>query len=90
MSNFDMPNDAGSLLTIKNAVEGAAILMAEEEAIKGQRKDYADEMNEKFEMPKSLFNKMVKVCYKANFEEERSAMDTFAETYEKVMLGVVE
>lgn len=87
MSDFTLPIDIESLTEIKNAVESGALIMAEMEQQKVEKDDLAAEMKDKFDMPKSVFNKLVKICHKANFEEEKQAADSVFGTYEKVMLG---
>lgn len=86
---FSLPVQEELLKEIKNAVDSAAIVLAEEAQLKEQRKDLAQEMKDKFDMPKGLFNKMARVAYEQSFEEETEEAYLFEKSFETIMRGVV-
>lgn len=56
--------------------------------IQGERdyiKEAVTEMSKQFDIPKRLLNKLIRVYYKQNFDEEVAVSEQFQELYESVI-----
>lgn len=73
--------------TIKTAIDQTHPIMVAIETEKGSLKDIYDEMNEKFGMPRRVFNFLVKCAYYGNqdvtFEKNEELKEAW-ESYENV------
>lgn len=85
MATWTPPSSAEERKEIASAVQAAAILLDDQAALKGEIKDYADEMKNKFGLPAPMFNKMAKTLYEDTFEEKKSESEEFFENYEAIV-----
>lgn len=82
-----MPSNPEQLKQIADAVEEASNSKFRAASEGSLRKEIAGRMKQDFNMPAKMFNKMVTVYYKANFQTEVDAAEEFEESYTKIMAG---
>lgn len=82
---FVMPSNPDQLKQIADAVEEASNSKFRADSERSLQKEISKRLKEEFNMPPKMFNKMVKVYYKANFSQEVDAATEFEESYAKIM-----
>jgi len=84
-NEFELPTDPKIIKKIKDAIqEGSAVLQMVDDR-KAQLKDISDAMHEEFQIPKKLFNKMVKTFHKNDYNNIVQEDTTFQYLYENII-----
>lgn len=82
ITSLSNPKDREKLLgVIKECSDSLTRMAAERDLVK----ESIAEICEQLELPKKLVNKMVKVYFKQNFDEEVAVQDQFETLYETVV-----
>lgn len=89
VEQFDIPslNDEGQRNKLMEVLETCSDSLIRIQAEKDLIKEQVSAICEELQIPKKLVNKMVKVYYKQNFDEEVVTHEQFETLYEKVVKG---
>lgn len=82
---FIIPTNPADLKKIKDAVKLASDCKVRIDAENDELKAIADTLHEELEIPRAVFNRLVRVYHKQTYDKEVVENDTFEEFYEKVM-----
>ena len=82
---FIIPSNPADLKRIKDAVTEASNCLVRIDGERDELKTIADVMAEELDVPKAVFNKMVKVYHKASFDAEVAKNEDFQAFYETIM-----
>jgi len=84
---FVIPTSSEDIKTLQGAIEEASASLIRQDAEKDLRKEIHDALKEKVDIPKAVFNRMVKVYYKSSFRDEVQSAEDFRAAYETIMAG---
>lgn len=86
MSNspFVMPSNPEDIGKIKKAIKQTSDSLTRIDAEKDFIKDVGDALKVDYNMPRQLFNRLVKVYHKQNYSEESAKSEEFELLYETV------
>jgi hypothetical protein len=87
VSEFIVPTSPEDIKKLQGAIEESCNSKVRQDAEKALQKEIFETIKEELNIPKKIFNKMVSVYYKANFQEEVAQSEDFQILYEKVMKG---
>jgi FixJ family two-component response regulator len=85
--DFVIPTSPEDIKKLQNAIEEASASLIRQDAEKDLRKEIHDALSEQVDIPKAVFNRMVKVYYKSSFRDDVQSAEDFRAAYEKVMAG---
>lgn len=85
ISEFRLPTDPADLARIKNAILEAATEQQMIEDRKANIKDIRDSVKDQYELPPSLFNKLVKAHHEHKYDEMTEEHSIFELVYESIL-----